>query len=108
MRNQERVMIGINGTPSLLVEITAAESPNSFMFEVINGRWKGVYSDGFVTILGERFKDDEPIKCEILTRNPDRLRGDYADVFRNFHDVNYVAPKPRWVETDDYDDDIPF
>ena len=53
-------------------------------------------------------------KVEIICDNQDRLRcndwsGGYQEVFDNFHDVNYVAPKPKKVELPaDWDDDIPF
>ena len=109
MRNQERVMIGMNGKPSLLVEVTAAESPTSFMFTVVNGGWKGVYTDGVLTIPDR--EKNEPIECEILTRNQDRLRGEYNDVFNNFHNENYVAKQYDSYSDkyyDDLDDDIAF
>ena len=45
-------------------------------------------------------------KCQILTNNPHRLRGDYQTVFREFTNVNYVAPFRTVIKIDD--DDVPF
>jgi hypothetical protein len=46
---------------------------------------------------------------DILSDNQDRLRGDYQEVFDNFHNPDYVAPKPeKVVLPSDWDDDIAF
>jgi hypothetical protein len=53
-------------------------------------------------------------KVEILCDNQDRLRssdwpGGYQELFNNFHDETYVAPKSKPVELPaSWDDDIAF
>ena len=104
-----RLMLGTKDDPSLLVELEQEYSPTHFEFWVVNGVWKGTYTIGHVTV----WHPDEPWTnlddTEILSDNQDRLRGHYQDVFWNFHDPNYVAPKPKKVELpDSWEDDIPF
>ncbi len=104
-----RLMLGTKDNPSLLVEIEQELSPTHFDFCVVNGAWKGKYIDGRITIYGAPSGDFSSLdRVEILTDNQDRLRGDYNDVFNNFHNVDYVAPKREPVVFADMDDDIPF
>jgi hypothetical protein len=104
-----RLMLGTKDNPSLLVDIEQEYSPTHFEFWVVNGCWKGTYTDGHVTV----WHPDEPWteldKTEILCYNQNRLRGEYKDVFWHFHDTDYVAPKPeKFVMPASWDDDIPF
>lgn len=106
-------MLGTKERPSLLVTVKQEYSPTHFDFEVINGRWDGTYTDGYITIHHPWEPFTSLDKMEILCDNQDRLRsggwyGEYNDVFANFHNPDYVAPKPKPVVFDDMDDDIPF
>lgn len=104
-----RLMLGTKEYPSLLVDVEQEYSPTHFDFYVVNGAWGGTFYNGYVTIWHPDRPWTELEKTEILTNNQDRLRGGYQDVFNNFHDPNYVAPKPKKVELPaDWDDDIPF
>jgi hypothetical protein len=106
-------MLGTVDHPSLLVDIQQEFSPTHFEFWVVNGCWEGTYTNGYVTV----WHPDEPWsnldKTEILCDNQDRLRttgewGAYQEVFDNFHNPDYVAPKREPVVFHDMDDDIPF
>jgi hypothetical protein len=102
-------MISKNGKPSLLVEVMDFDNQNNFNFYVVNGAWYGVYTNGYVTTIGAPGGDWTSLdKCEISCQDQYRLRGDYNDVFDNFHDVNYIAPKPKNINFSDMNDDIPF
>ena len=104
-----RLMLGTVDNPSLLVDVEQEYSPTHFEFWVVNGAWKGTYTNGHVTVWHPDEPWSELDKTEILCDNQDRLRGHYNDVFWNFHDVNYVAPKPKeFVAPASWDDDIPF
>jgi hypothetical protein len=104
-----RLMLGTKDQPSLLIELEQEMSPTHFNFCVVNGAWHGVFTNGYITILGCPGGDFSSLeKTEILCDNPDRLRGDYNTVFENFDDVDYVAPVPKRAVFDDIDDDIPF
>jgi hypothetical protein len=104
-----RLMLGTKDQPSLLIELEQEMSPAHFDFWVVNGAWRGVFTNGYITILGCPSGDYSSLeKTEILCDNPDRLRGDYNTVFKNFDNVDYVAPVPKRVVFDDMDDDIPF
>lgn len=109
-----RLMLGFNGKPSLLVNVKQEHSPAHFEFEVINGRWDGTYTDGYITVHHPWEPFSSLDKMEILCDNQDRLRSSsnwdrgYETVFENFNNPNYVAPKPKPVVFDDMDDDIPF
>lgn len=106
-----KLMLGIDGEPSLLVNVNNNFDRNDFDFEVINGYWKGHFYNGYITIKGCPGGDETSlVKREIICDNQDRLRGEYEEVFYNFDNVNYVAPLPKPVpdDFDDYDDDIPF
>ena len=111
-----RLMLGTKERPSLLVNVKQEYSPTHFDFEVINGRWDGTYTDGYVTVWGCPSGDYTSLdKVEILSDNQDRLRSSndwdrgYEDVFANFHNPDYVAPKPKKVELPaSWDDDIAF
>lgn len=104
-----RLMLGdADGKPSLLVEVAQQKEINMFDFWVVNGAWGGSYNDGHVTINDCPSGDFTSLdKLTIICDNQDRLRGFYMDVFDNFHDVNYNAPKANPVPAS-WDDDIPF
>ena len=102
-----RVALGIDGELLLIVSITQERGPTDFDFYVVNGGWTGVYRDGIVTCSSPDGPVVTSTKYQILTAVQDRLRGDYRDVFENFDDENYVAPKPVVLDRFD-DDDIPF
>jgi hypothetical protein len=102
-------MLGTVDHPSLLVELEQEHSPTHFEFYVVNGAWAGTFYNGYVTI----WHPDRPWtnldKTEILSDNQDRLRGNYQDVFDNFGNPDYVAPKPeKFVLPASWDDDIAF
>jgi hypothetical protein len=109
-------MLGDKNGPSLLVTVDDNYDPKKFEFTVINGAWDGVFTNGHITILGAPGGDWSDLDItEILTDNQDRLRcdftefGSYNTVFRNFHNPNYVAPKPKKVDYPAmWDDNIPF
>ncbi len=104
-----RLMLGTVDNPSLLVDIEQEYSPTHFEFWVVNGAWKGTFNNGHVTVWHPYEPWSELDKTEILSDNPDRLRGDYQEVFNNFHNPDYVAPKTKKVELPaSWDDDIPF
>ena len=106
-------MLGTKDKPSLLVNIEQEKSPTEFDFWVVNGAWKGTYTNGHVTVWHPDYPWSDLEKTEILCDNQDRLRSvphyEYQEVFNNFHDATYVAPKPKPVEYPaSWDDDIPF
>jgi hypothetical protein len=102
-------MLGTKERPSLLVEVEQEKSPTEFDFYVVNGAWDGTFYNGYVTVWHPNQPWTDLDKVEILSDNQDRLRGNYREVFWNFHDPDYVAPKPKQVELPaDWDDDIPF
>jgi hypothetical protein len=106
-------MLGTKDNPSLLVNVRQEYSPTQFDFWVVNGAWEGTFYNGYVTVHHPYNPHSSLDKVEILCNNQDRLRsgdwlGEYQDVFDNFHDENYVAPKREPVFFDDMDDDIPF
>ncbi len=104
-----RLMLGTVDKPSLLVDIEQEYSPTHFEFWVVNGAWKGTYTNGYVTVWHPWEPWSELDKTEILSDNQDRLRGHYQEVFNNFDNPDYVAPKPKTVALPaDWDDDIPF
>jgi hypothetical protein len=106
-------MLGTKERPELLVNVGQEYSPTHFDFWVVNGAWDGTFYNGYVTVHHPYNPHSSLDKVEILCNNQDRLRssdwsGGYQEVFNNFHDETYVAPKPRQVVYDDIDDDIPF
>jgi len=103
-------MLGTKDAPSLLVDVLQERTPTEFDFWVVNGAWAGVFYNGHVTILGCPSGDYSDLGLtEILSDNQDRLRGHHNDVFNNFNNPDYVAPKPKKVKLPaDWDDDIPF
>ena len=103
-----RLMLGTKDQPSLLVNIQQEHSTNHFEFWVVNGAWEGTYTNGYITIHHPWNPHSSLEKVEILSDNQDRLRGEYQDVFDNFRNPNYVAPKREPVMFHDMDDDIPF
>lgn len=107
-----RLMLGTEGNPSLLVSVADNYDPTNFGFEVINGAWEGHFTNGHISILGGYGYGPLPYTnldtIEILCRAPDRLRGNYQEVFNNFDNPNYAAPKSKYTQDDFDDDDIPF
>ena len=107
-----RLMLGTKDQPSLLVSIHQEYGPNHFEFWVVNGCWEGTFYNGYVTIRDCPAGDFSSLeKVEVLTDNQDRLRcgrDEYQEVFNNWHNPDYVAPKLNPVMFDDMDDDIPF
>ena len=105
-----RLMLGTDNQPSLLVEVQQELSKDNFNFWVVNGAWSGQFQNGCISVFGcpsGDFSSLEPIN--ILTENQDRLRGDYQDVFNNFYNIDYVAPKPtNFNLPSGWDDDIHF
>ena len=104
-----RLMLGTKDNPKLLITIEQEKSLTEFDFWVVNGAWRGVFTNGYITILGCPGGNFSSLDSnEILCDNQDRLRGDYETVFANFDNVDYVAPVPERVVFNDMDDDIPF
>jgi hypothetical protein len=104
-----RLMLGTKDQPSLLVELEQEKSPAEFDFWVVNGVWHGTFTNGYITVWDPPGGDFSSLeKVEVLTLNQDRLRGNYQDVFDNFDNPNYVAPRREVVRFADMDDDIPF
>jgi hypothetical protein len=111
-----RLMLGVGGHPSLLVSVENFDNQDNFDFYVINGAWNGRFQNGYITVLGAPTGDfsDHLTHHTILTQNQDRLRSNFRDfmgyeeVFLNFHNPDYIAPKYKEVKFDDMDDDIPF
>lgn len=90
--------------PDLLVSVRADYDPLNYKMHVINGGWDSVVLNGRTRPLPHM----EEIPIKIICSDQDRLRGNYTDVFNNYHDVNYVAPQDTFVDFSDMDDDIPF
>lgn len=109
-----RLMLGTKERPSLLVDVGQEYSTTHFDFRVVNGQWNGTYYNGYVTVIDCPSGDYSSLdKVEILCNNQDRLRSvpwyEYQEVFNNFDNPNYVAPKPAPVKyPESWDDDIPF
>lgn len=109
-----RLMLGTKERPSLLVNIKQEYNKDHFDFWVVNGNWDGTYYNGHITVWHPDYPWTELEKIEILSDNQDRLRssdwsGGYQEVFNNFNDPLYIAPKPKKVELPaSWDDDIPF
>lgn len=109
-----RLMLGANGRPSLLVSVNQEYDCNHFDFRVVNGAWDGTFYNGYITVHHPWNPFSSLDKMSILTDNQDRLRsgdhyGDYHEVFANFHNPSYIAPKPEPAAYPaSWDDDIPF
>lgn len=105
-----RLMLGTPDAPSLLVDVEQEHSPSHFEFWVVNGAWNGTFRNGYTTVHDCPSGDFSSLeKIEILSDNPDRLRGDYQTVFDNFSNPNYVAPRCEKVTLPpEWDDDIAF
>lgn len=109
-----RLMLGTAERPSLLVNVGQEYSPTHFDFWVVNGAWDGTFYNGYVTVHHPYNPHSSLDKVEILCNNQDRLRssdwsGGYQEVFNNFHDETYVAPRREPVSLPaSWDDDIPF
>lgn len=106
-----RLMLGTMDSPELLVEVDNKFNPTDFKFLVINGNWNGHFKNGDIFVVS-RDSDEPtstcPYKAIILTDNQDRLRGHYQDVFDNFDNLDYIAPKKEVTIPAMWDDDIPF
>lgn len=102
-----RLMLGVGGRPDLLVAVDDDIDRNVFKFYVVNGAWNGKYINGRITVRHPTEPFSTLDQIEILCDNQDRLRGDYQDVFANYHDVNYKGPELKPFPAD-WDDDIPF
>lgn len=107
-----RLMLGTLERPSLLVSVHQEHSSNHFEFWVINGCWDGTFNNGHVTVWHPDNPWTDLEKTEILSDNQDRLRcgrDEYQEVFNNFDNPDYVAPKPiKFEQPASWDDDIPF
>ena len=107
-------MLGTKDHPSLLVNVGQEYSPTHFDFWVVNGAWDGTFYNGYVTVHHPYNPHSSLDKVEILCDNQDRLRSSdwkdhgYQEVFDNFHNPDYVAPKRESVMFHDMDDDIAF
>lgn len=108
-----RLMLGTKDRPSLLVNVGQEYSLTHFDFWVVNGAWDGTFYNGYVTVHHPYNPHSSLDRVEILCNDQDRLRssdwsGGYQEVFDNFHNPDYVAPKREPVVFHDMDDDIPF
>ena len=103
-----RLMLGTNDNPSLLVNVEQEYAPDHFEFWVVNGAWRGTFYQGKITVWHPDSPWTDLVNLGVLSRNQDRLRGDYQPVFDNWADPNWCAPKSQPVEHLDWDDDIPF
>jgi hypothetical protein len=106
-------MLGTAERPSLLVNVGQEYSPTHFDFWVVNGAWDGTYYNGYVTVHHPWEPYSSLDRVEILCNDQDRLRssdwsGGYQEVFNNFYDETYVAPKREPVVFAAMDDDIAF
>ena len=105
-----RLMLGgEHNDPRLLVEVNSDYIQKSrFKFWVTNGAWEGWFCDGAIYVGNS--ENPAGIGVKILSDNQDRLRGDYNDGFNNWHNPDYVAPKPQYFKPtfNLNDDDIPF
>jgi hypothetical protein len=107
-------MLGTKDQPSLLVNVGQEYTPTRFDFWVVNGAWKGTFYNGYVTMHHPWNPHSSLDKVEILCNNQDRLQssdwsGDYQEVFDNFHNETYIAPRPKaFVAPAIWGDDIPF
>lgn len=109
--NEMRLMLAYYGTPRLLVSTSSNYDPAHFSFYVVNGGWDGEFNEGVVTVSGYNKEDEEDLSgFTIVCDNQDRLRGEYNEVFANFHNLEYIAPPdPEPIKlSSNWDDDIPF
>jgi hypothetical protein len=99
-----RLMLGYD-VPTLLVTVKDDYDPTNFVFDVVNGCWTGRFVDGSVTVNVHGVWEDSSRmeKIKILCYNQNRLRGEYQDVFNNFHNEDYVAPEYAIIDFDDSD-----
>jgi hypothetical protein len=62
--------LGYNNEPSLFVRVEREYSPTHFVFWVLNGNWKGTYTNGYITVHGAVGGDWSSLdKFEILADN---------------------------------------
>ena len=103
-----RIMLGPNNTPSLLVNVEQEYAPDHFEFWVVNGAWSGTFYQGKITVWHPYNPWTDLVDLSVLSRNQDRLRGDYQPVFDNWSNPHWRAPKPQPQEHLAWDDDIAF
>ena len=103
-----RLMLGTNDNPSLLVNVEQEYAPGHFEFWVVNGAWAGTFYQGKITVWHPDSPWTDLVNLGVLSRNQDRLRGDYQPVFDNWSNPNWRAPKHQPVEHLAWDDDIAF
>lgn len=108
-----RLMLGTKERAQLLVNVKQEHAPRHFEFWVVNGNWDGTFYNGYITVHHPWEPFSSLDKVEILCDNQDRLRssdwsGGYQEVFNNFNNPDYVAPKSKPVMFHNMDDDIPF
>ena len=109
-----RAMLGVDGNPTLLVELHGTERIKSvFDFTVLNGGWAGTFDHGNVTVHGERGHLVENV--DVISIDPVRLGSgeswfdDWKEVFENWENLEYVHPVPNdSLDEEVWDDDIPF
>jgi hypothetical protein len=101
-----RIMLGTSNKPYLLVDVNSKYDPLEFHFDVINGDWLGYFKNN--RIYCENTKEWLPEAADIICIDQDRLRGHYKDVFDNFSNPKYIAPKIESTVTSVFYDDIPF
>jgi hypothetical protein len=71
----ERLMLGHNGTASLLVEVRKRFSETDFIFHVINGAWDGRYVDGRIFLdIDVRVREMDPVTY-VLQENAEYIDG---------------------------------
>lgn len=104
-----RLMLGRGKDPALLVNAREDYNSANFEFSVVNGGWNGVFTNGYISVLGCPSGDFTSLSpVSIICDNQDRLRGDYQDVFNNFSNEQYVAPVDEYQHSPYDEDDIPF
>lgn len=103
-----RLMLGVNETPILLVEVADSYNPLRFSFSVVNGCWDGYYNKGEITVKKSTSDVVSKDRLEIICKNQDRLSGDYSSVFENFSNKDYIAEKSTFSTEDLEEDTIPF
>ena len=99
-------MLGDIMGANLLVSVDDNYNPDDFSFYVINGAWEGKFLSGVITVDNH---DTISHGNKILTDNQNQLRGEYQDVFNNFHNVDYTAPiNPQFTYPESWNDNIPY
>lgn len=99
-----RMMLGFGDKPMYLIDVEPKhfESEN-FPFEVVNGAHWAEYRNGWV-----HSQYVNPFKVDILSKDQNRLRGSYLEVFNNWDNPDYRIPVSKVDMPPDWDDNIPF